>query len=303
MMKLTGVYAPITTPFDARGDVDTAAAASNARALVAAGLEGIVITGSTGEAPLVEDNERAALLEAIRAAIPKHKVLMGIGAESTRQTVERAKRAAALGADGMLCVAPHYFGAGAMTDAALRAHYTAVADASPKPVALYTIPKYMHFALSAALVAELAKHPNIIGIKDSSGDLAILGGYLASQSDSFTVFTGNGAQFLNGLRAGARGGILAVADFAPALSVEVFNAHKTGNDAGASAAQERLAPLAMEIVGKLGIGAIKSACDAVGLTGGRVRAPLVDVDATAVARVRALLAQAGVGPVRAMKAA
>ena len=301
-MKLTGVFAPITTPFDERGDVDAAAAAANVRALIDAGVRGIVVTGSTGEAPLVDDTERATLLAAVRRAAPDSTVLMGIGAESTRRTVTRARAAGDAGADAVLCVAPHYFGAGAMTDAALRAHYHAVADASPVPVMLYTIPKYMHFALSAALVAELASHRNIVGIKDSSGDLAILGGYLTSQSAAFTVFTGNGVQFLNGLRAGARGGILAVADFAPALSCEVFDAFTAGDDAVASAAQERLAPLASEIVGKMGIGAIKAAMDAIGFVGGRVRAPLVDLDDGGRERVTALLAQARVGTLAAHSA-
>lgn len=298
-MKLTGVFAPITTPFDERGDVDTAAAAANVRALIDAGVNGVVVTGSTGEAPLLDEAERAALLAAVRSAAPDSTVLMGIGAESTRQTVTRARAAASAGADGVLCVAPHYFGAGAMTDAALRAHYRAVADASPVPVVLYTIPKYMHFALSAGLVADLAMHANIVGIKDSSGDLAILGGYLASQSLAFTVFTGNGAQFLNGLRAGARGGILAVADFAPVLSREVFDAFTAGDAAAATAAQERLAPLAAEIVGRMGIGAIKAAMDTVGLVGGRVRAPLMDLDDAGRERVAALLAQARVGSLAA----
>lgn len=294
-MKLSGIYAPITTPFDSRGDVDPAAAAQNVRALVAAGCDGIVVCGSTGEAPLLDEAERASLLKAVREAVPDRTVLMGVGAESTRQTIARARAAATGGATGVLCVAPHYFGAGAMTDAALRAHYRAVADASPLPVVLYTIPKYMHFALSPALVADLATHGNIAGIKDSSGDMTILNGYIPAQSATFTVFTGNGSQFLNGLRAGVRGGILAVADFAPALSREVFDAHNAGDAAAAEAAQAKLAPLATEIVAKLGIGGIKFAVDAIGLVGGRVRAPLMELGPDGKARVELLLLQAGVG--------
>ncbi len=220
---------------------------------------------------------------------------MGIGAESTRQTIARARGAAAAGADAVLCVAPHYFGAGAMTDAALHAHYHAVADASPVPVALYSIPKYMHFALSQGLVAELAVHPNIIGIKDSSGDPAILATYLASQSDAFTVLTGNGAQFLAALQAGARGGILAVAAFAPALTRAVYEEFTRGNVAAAAAAQAELTPLAMEIVAKLGVAGVKAAYDHVGLAGGPVRGPLAGLDGSSAARVGALLTGAGIG--------
>lgn len=292
-MKLGGIYAPITTPFDDRGDLDGAGAAANCRTLIGLGVDGIVVAGSTGEAPLLDERERATLLDAVRKSVPNNQVLMGIGAESTRQTIERAKAAAAGGADAVLCVAPHYYGAGAMNDAALLAHYRAVADASPKPVVLYTIPKYMHFALSAPVVAELARHPNVIGIKDSSGDPAILSGYLTAQSSTFTVLTGNGAQFLNALRAGARGGILAVAIFAPTLSRMVFDAHNANREADADASQAKLGPLALEIVGRLGISAIKAACDAVGLVGGRVRAPLMNADDAVRGRVLELLGAAG----------
>ena len=290
---LAGIFAPITTPFDARGEVDTAAAGANCRRLIDAGLTGIVVAGSTGEAPLLEDAERAALLGAVLAAVPEVPVLMGIGAESTRQTVARARSAAAAGANAVLCVAPHYFGAGAMSDAALRAHYLTVAEASPVPVVLYSIPKYMHFALSQGLVAELAQHASIIGIKDSSGDPALLATYLASQSPTFTVLTGNGAQFLNALTAGAQGGILAVAAFAPALTREVFTAFKAGDHAAAAAAQATLTPLAMEIVAKAGIGGVKVAYDAVGLVGGPVRGPLMPLDAAGADHVRGLLREAG----------
>jgi 4-hydroxy-2-oxoglutarate aldolase len=295
MMKLSGIYAPIITPFDKAGDLDLAAAAANCRALIGAGMNGIVVAGSTGEAPLLDERERTALLSAVRTAVPDNQVLMGIGAESTRQTIARAKAAAAAGADAVLCVAPHYFGGGAMTDAALLAHYTAVADASTLPVVLYSIPKYMHFALSAPLVAELARHGNIIGIKDSSGDMAILAGYLTAQSSDFTVITGNAALFLAALRAGARAGILAAGAFAPALSRLVYDAHAAGRADDATAAQERLAPLATEIVARLSIGGIKAAYDAIGLVGGRVRMPLQDVDDAVRARVAALLTAAQVG--------
>lgn len=302
-MKLSGIYAPITTPFDASGDLSTPAVASNCRTLMGVGIDGIVVAGSTGEAPLLDEREREALLSSVRGAVGSKQVLMGIGAESTRLTITRARAAASAGADAVLCVAPHYYGAGATPDAALKAHYTAVADASPLPVVLYSIPKYMHFPLSASLVADLAQHKNIVGIKDSSGDMAILNGYIPAQSETFTVITGNGAQFLNGLRAGVRGGILAVSIFAPTLSRTVFDSHVAGNAAAADAAQELLAPLAMEIVGRLGIPGVKAATDLVGLVGGAVRMPLVDLDSAGKARVATLLSQAHVSGISELRGA
>ena len=136
-------------------------------------------------------------------------LIAGVGAESTRTTLTYAERAAERGVDAVLVVAPHYFGA-AMTDEALRGHYLRIADESPVPVVLYNIPKYMHFTLSSALVQELARHENVIGIKDSSGERDLLDVYLKAQSDAFTVITGSGQLWRTALEMGARAGILAV---------------------------------------------------------------------------------------------
>jgi 4-hydroxy-2-oxoglutarate aldolase len=286
---LGGVMVPETTPFAADGNLDAAAFARNVEAHVAAGLRGIVTAGSTGEAALLEEAERATLVEIARPLVPADRWLIaGVGAESTRATVRRAHEAGARGADAVLVVAPHYYGA-SMTDAALDAHYRRVAEESPVPVVLYNIPKYAHFALSAALVAGLARHPNIIGIKDSSGDLESLKGYLAVQSASFTVLTGSGGGLLAGLEAGARGGILAVACFAARTAVEVFDAHRRGDRAAAAAAQAKLIPMAKEIVGAMGPAGVKAAMDVVGLRGGPVRGPLQEVEAAQRASIAALM--------------
>ena len=189
-------------------------------------------------------------------------------------------------------VAPHYYGS-AMTSEVLAAHYRAVADASPVPVMLYNIPKFMHFALAHDLVRELAAHGNIVGMKDSSGDLALLRGYVASQGPAFTVLTGNGGTFLGALELGARGGILAVSLFAGELSLEVWRAFQAGDRARAAAAQERLGRLSNEIVGGLGVPGVKSAMDQVGLAGGAPRPPLLPVKAAQRQQIAALLEDAG----------
>lgn len=290
IMRLQGVLAPVVTTFH-RGseDLDVASFTRNAAALVSAGLHGIVVCGSTGEAALLTEDERRVLLDAARAVTPKDRaLLMGAGAESTRATLKRCADAKAAGADAVLVVAPHYY-ANAMNIEALRVHYRAVADGSPLPVVLYNIPKYMHFALPPELVAELAQHANVIGIKDSSGDLNMLGGFLKAQSESFTVLTGNGGTFAGALQAGARGGILAVADFAPALCLQVYGAHQKGDLGLAAELQVTMKPLAAVIVAELGVPGVKMACDVAGLTGGAVRRPLVDLDEAAEQRVRELL--------------
>jgi 4-hydroxy-2-oxoglutarate aldolase len=289
-MKLHGVNAPVISTFEEKTEnLDVSAFVSNVNAHIQAGLHGIIVCGSTGEAALLSEDERRVLLEAARGVTPRDRALiMGAGAESTRATLKRCSDAKAGGADAVLVVAPHYY-SNAMNIEALRTHYRAVADGSPLPVVLYNIPKYMHFALPAELVAELAKHPNVIGIKDSSGDINMLKGFLAAQSDSFTVLTGNGGTFVPALEAGARGGILAVSLFAPALSLQMYEAHQKGDASAAAEAQATMKPLAVTIVAELGVPGVKTACDVAGLRGGPVRRPLIDLDEAAEQRVRDLL--------------
>src|SRR5262245_23387186 len=278
MLKpLQGVFAPVVTTFDQyTEELDLDAFAANARAHLAAGLDGLVVTGSTGEAALLDGAERAQLVETARGIVPSDKLLIvGTGAESTRTCLHQTREAAKRGADAVLVVAPHYYGA-AMTGDALRTHYTRVADESPVPVVLYSIPKYMHFPIPPTLVAELARHQNIIGIKDSSGQRDLLAAYLEAQSATFSVLTGNAGLFHHSVASGARGGILAIALFAGGLSLDVYAAVRSGNDDAATAAQARLTPLGAKIIGELGVPGVKAAMDRVGggLHGGPVRSPL-----------------------------
>ncbi|HEY2377562.1 MAG TPA: dihydrodipicolinate synthase family protein [Gemmatimonadaceae bacterium] len=279
-LTLQGVLGPVVTTFESSGELNRTGFAENIRAHLDAGMSGIVVTGSTGEAALLDEKERSWLVEVARHAVPSdRRLLVGTGAESTRVTQRLTRLAAERGADAVLVVGPHYYGQKAVS---LRDHYTAIADASPVPVILYSIPKYMHFALSPQLVAELARHENIIGIKDSSGDLDLLAGYLKAQSDGFTVLTGNGSTFRRALELGARGGILAVALIAANLSVEVFETRS-------EPAQDRLTPLSARIVGELGVAGVKAALDRVGLVGGPVRPPLAPLAAAELAQVTELL--------------
>jgi 4-hydroxy-2-oxoglutarate aldolase len=291
--QLQGVMAPVITTFTADGALDLNAFRANVRAHLAAGLDGVVLCGSTGENPLVLDDERRALIEAARAEVPKAKwLIVATGAESTRQAKSRNADAATLGADAALVVSPHYYTPN-MTEPVLRAHYTAVADASPIPILVYNIPKYTHFVFPPALMGEMAQHPNVIGMKDSSGDLELLKQYLVHQSPKFTVLTGSGQALAEGMAAGARGGILAVSLFAAALCKATYDAMRAGDTAAAAKAQATLFPMAKEIVGVMGVPAVKVAMDKVGLHGGMPRGPLLPLDATGVARVEQLLADAG----------
>ena len=290
MRPLAGVIAPVVTTFDAASeDVVVDRFIANIRAHLAAGLDGIVVAGSTGEAALLEESERRQLLESARGVVPDDRILIaGIGGESARITIRRAKDAKAAGADSVLVVSPHYY-TSSMTPDALRAHFTRVADESPLPVLLYNIPKYAHFALSPELVRDLSRHENIVGMKDSAGDLAVLERYVESQSASFTVITGNGPTFAQALELGVKGGILAVALFAPGLSREVYDTAARGDAAGAREAQDRMSEAARVVVGELGVPGVKAALDVIGLQGGPCRLPLQPLAKDAQARVAELV--------------
>jgi 4-hydroxy-2-oxoglutarate aldolase len=279
-LTLQGVLGPVVTNFTSSGELDRTAFAENIRAHLDAGMSGVVITGSTGEAALLDEKERASLVEVARYSVPAdRRLIVGTGAESTRTAQRLTRLAAERGADAVLVVAPHYYG---LKPVALRDHYTAIADDSPVPVVLYNIPKYMHFALAPQLVAELAQHENIVGIKDSSGDLELLAGYLKSQNNDFSVLVGNGSAFRRALEMGARGGILAVGLFAVALALEVYTSRS-------EQAQDRLAPLSSRIVGDMGVAGVKAALDRVGFTGGPVRPPLQPLGAAELAELTELL--------------
>lgn len=289
MIRLEGILSPVVTPFADSGDIDLDAFASNIAAHVANGVSGIVVTGSTGEAALLDDDERAALTERARRTAPAGvTILAGTGSESTRATIARTKTAASVGADGVLVVAPHYY-ADQMSSTAIREHYLRVADASPVPVLIYTIPKYMHFAVPPDVVADLSRHENIVGMKDSKGDPALFERYMESQGPSFKVFTGSGALWHKALCLGATGGILAASLFAPGLCFEVWERHHQGDHDGAERAQAILTTLSQRIISAMGVPGVKAAVDRVGLIGRAPRSPLCRLNDGSVAELEELL--------------
>jgi 4-hydroxy-2-oxoglutarate aldolase len=275
--QLAGVFAPIPTPFDsATGDVAPVHLRHNVVRLLEAGLDGIVVGGSTGEAALLESEEQRRVVAWVRDALPDRSwLLAGTGAESTRQAVALTRAAAVEGADAVLVRPPSYFAA-LISAASLADYYRAVADASSVPVLIYNIPKYTHLPLAAGLLRQLASHPNIVGVKDSSGDAKTLAAYRDAASD-WSVFVGSGSLLYAALELGCDGGILGVACFAPATCADLLAAFRTGDRARAGQLQERLGPLDKEVVGKLGPAGVKAAMDAVGLYGGPVRPPLAPV--------------------------
>lgn len=287
---VAGILAPVTTPFAAgTGDLALDEFRRNVAALLAQGIAGIVVAGSTGEAPLLDPDEQRRLVAAARTELPDGAWLVaGTGAESTRQTIAWTRAAAAEGADAVLVRPPAYFAA-AHSPASLVAHFRAVADASPVPVLVYNIPKYTHLPLAAALLQQLAGHERIAGVKDSSGDLKNLAAYREAAPASWSVLAGSASLLYAALDLGCQGGIVGVACFAPRLCVALTKAFLAGDRAAAGALQQRLLPLDKEIVARLGPAGVKVAMDAVGLYGGPVRPPLAPASDGDRARVAALV--------------
>jgi 4-hydroxy-2-oxoglutarate aldolase len=290
--QLAGVLAPITTPFDsATGDVAPVHLRQNVSRLVAAGLDGVVVAGSTGESALLDPDEQRRMVAWVRDVLPDQRWLVaGTGAESTRQAVALTRAAGAEGADAVLVRPPSYYST-AVSPASLVDYYRAVAEASPIPVLVYNIPKYTHLPVAAALLQQLASHPNIVGVKDSSGDVKNLAAY-RDAVPRWSVLVGSGSLLYAGLELGCDGGILAVACFAAQLCAGMLAAFRAGDRTRAGNLQERLLPLDKEIVAKLGPAGVKAAMDAVGggLYGGPVRAPLAPVAAADRERVAKLIA-------------
>jgi len=288
-IKPAGIFPPVTTPFDAAtGDVAPQLFRENLSRLLAAGVDGIVVSGSTGEAPLLDPDEQRHLVGLARETVTNGRwVIAGTGGESTRQTIAASKAAAAAGADAVLVRPPSYFSAAATAET-LAAHFRAVADASPVPVIVYNIPKYTHVALAPALLQQLTSHERIIGVKDSSGDPKSVAAYREAVPQ-WAVLVGGASLLLTALELGCQGGIVGVACYAPELCVQLVREFEQGHRAAAGELQERIKPLDKEIVGKLGPAGVKAAMDAVGLYGGPVRAPLAPVSDADRERVSALV--------------
>ena len=295
-LTLGGLMVPAVSTFNARGELDRAAFESNIDAHVAHGVDGVLVAGSSGESALLDDTDRRALLTWARERVPSSKwLLAGVGSESTRQTISRIHDAKSIGASAALVVSPHYY-LKRMTESALLAHFRAIADASPLPVLLYNIPVYAHVVLSPAFVHEMAHHDNVIGMKDSAGNLPVFKQYLEAQNAGFRVLTGSGATVVPALQAGASGAILAIALYAGLAVRMMFDAARAGNVDVAVAMQARLAPIATDIGGALGPAGIKAAMNMVGLHGGLTRGPLLPLSDDERAIVHARLASAGVLP-------
>ncbi len=288
-MKLNGIFAAITTPFDGNDSVAVDRLRENIARYNRVPLAGYVAIGSTGESVLLTRAEVEQVFAATREAAAPGKVLIaGVGSESTPETISRCKAAANLGFHFALVKTPSFYKS-ALTPDTLAEHYRRVADASKLPVILYSIPQFTGVALEADLVARLAEHPNIIGIKESSGNVQRVGEIIAAAPEDFQVVVGSADTLYSSLQLGAVGGVLALADCLPELCIDLYQAVAADQTASARALNRRILPASRKIVRQLGIAGLKHAMDYRGYYGGPVRGPLVPISAAQKREVEAVV--------------
>jgi 4-hydroxy-2-oxoglutarate aldolase len=289
-MNLSGVFAPIPTPFDADGAVDTGRLRTALGRFVTRPLTGFIILGSNGEAVLLDEDESERVIAAARDTVPRGRpFIVGTGRESTQAAVRATRRAAELGADAVLVRTPGFFKTQMTGDAFVR-HYTAVADQSPVPVLLYNFTALTGVNLLPAAVSRLATHPNIIGMKESGGDVAQIADLVSGTPDDFNVLAGSAATFYAALEVGCVGGILALGCVVPEACVRLYELVKAGRHLEARALQQQLVPLTRLVGPTYGVPGLKAALALVGYDLGMPRAPLAPVGEAAIAALRDVLA-------------
>ena len=293
MREMTGVFIPVPTPF--RGDaVATDRLRANLGRWAETPLAGYVLLGSTGEFPLLCEAERDAVLVAAREAIPRDRAMIaGTGHDSTLLTIRQTKRAAEIGADAAIVITPHYFTKGFTQGAAQVRHYLAVAEASPIPVMIYNYPVNTGINLEPDTVARIAEHPNVCGIKDSSGNIPQAAQFIHLTPKSFHVLVGSAAALLPGLAIGISGGILALATIAAREFCQVYALARGGRWEEAKELAARMMLADRGVSGRHGIGGLKAALDLQGLYGGPCRAPLGTPGGDAIEDIKEALASAG----------
>jgi 4-hydroxy-2-oxoglutarate aldolase len=290
-MMVRGIFPALTTPFQADESVHLSALKENIQRYNKTGVAGYVVLGSTGESVMLSRDEADSIFVTVRDAAASEKLLIaGTGAESTAETIVRTKRAAELGYPVALVKTPYYYKPVYRAETYIQ-HYRAVADGSPVPILLYSVPQFTGITLETPEILKLAEHSNIIGIKDSSGHIQRLGEIVAGARSDFRVLTGSSAVVYPALVLGAQGAVLALASALPEKCAELFDLTQHGQHERARELQLLLTAASRSIVSDLGIPGVKYAMDLRGYHGGICRRPLLPVPVEKKQPIAAVLSQ------------
>ena len=295
MKRFAGIFTPIVTPFRTDDTVDEGALQRNVLRWMQTPLTGLVVLGSNGEAPQLDDVEADRVVEIVRANVPRERPLVaGTGRESTKATIAANARAAAAGVDAVLVRTPSFFKAQMTADVFIR-HYTEVADASPVPVLLYNVSMFTGVNLPVEAVERLSAHPNIVGMKESGSDIGLISEYVNRTPDDFTVLAGSATTFFHALCAGCDGAILALAALLPDACLAMRALVQENRLDEARALQQRITPLARSVGGAYGVAGLKAALDLIGYSGGVPRPPLRPAPSHVIETISSQLAELGNG--------
>ena len=290
-MTISGIFPALVTPFEPDGAVSLRGVRENIRRYNQTAVAGWVVLGSTGESVMLSREAADSVLAAsIEVATPAKLLIAGTGAESTSETIARTRRAADLGYAAALVKTPYYYKPVYKAETYIR-HYRAVADASPIPVLLYSVPQFTGITLETPEILTLAAHPNIVGIKDSSGNIQRAAEIVAGARPDFQVLTGGAAVIYPALAVGARGAILALAAALPEKCAELFLLFQSGRHEQAKALQLELAVASKRIVSEHGIAGVKYAMDLRGYNGGLPSLPLLPLAEEQKQSIAAVISQ------------
>ncbi|XP_069467670.1 4-hydroxy-2-oxoglutarate aldolase, mitochondrial [Ambystoma mexicanum] len=275
-LDIKGIYPPISTPFNIKEEVDYVKLEANLEKYSSVPFRGFVVQGSNGEYAYLTREERIEVVRRVRQNVPKTKLLMaGSGCESTQATIEMTISMANAGVDAVLVVTPCYY-RGRMTSAALIHHYTKVADSSPVPVVLYSVPGNTGLDLPVDAIVALSHHPNIVGLKDSGGDVTRIGLIIhKTRNQDFQVLSGSAGFLMAGYSVGAVGGVCALANILGNQVCELERLALAGQWEAAKELQYRLIEPNNAVTRKFGIPGLKQAMEWFGYHGGHCRPPLL----------------------------
>jgi 4-hydroxy-2-oxoglutarate aldolase len=291
MKSLKAIYPPLTTPFK-NDEVSYQDLKSNINRYNQFNLSGYVLGGSNGEVVFLTADEKLKLISTAREhASAEKQIIAGTGLESIKGTIELTNLAADEGADFALVITPHFF-KNDLTHKAFVYYYTAVAEAVRIPLIIYNVTKFTGVNISFATIAQLSEHQNIAGIKDSTTSVDQLRQTIKNVRKDFAVLAGTGSVLLPALIEGAKGGVLALANIAPAECISIFDLFNDEKPTEAENLQSTLIPVNQAITSTYGVAGLKAAMEMVGYYGGNPRLPLETLDENKKKELKKILTKA-----------
>jgi 4-hydroxy-2-oxoglutarate aldolase len=287
---LKGIYPPLTTPF-VRDVVAYNKLIENLNKYNQKGLSGYVVLGSNGESVFLTKKEKLKLISTIREHSDNKTLIAGTGLESIKETIDLTNESAKNGADYALIITPSFYKT-AMNHKVLLNYYTAVADSISIPLIIYSVTKFTNVNIEIETIAKLAEHPNIIGIKNSSENIAEINASIYNTPKDFDVLVGTGSVLLYGLISGAVGGILALANIAPDECIKICNLFSEGKLNEAEEIQSRMYAVNKAITATYGVAGLKASMGLLGYYGGQPRKPLQPLTSSNMKKLKPILLKA-----------